>query len=134
LSGSETTYPSALSTSSAFDGSQFLDDANELVHSVGDEASERSAISRAYYASFHWARNYSRRKGLTVSQSSSAHRDVRTLLGLASRGIGQDLRRLHMMRKQADYDIPFPAGNVTNQTNTALTLARQIMTAIDALP
>ncbi len=41
-----------------FDWAEFLDLGEELVRRRGDAAAERTAISRSYYAAFHWASRY----------------------------------------------------------------------------
>jgi hypothetical protein len=49
-----------------FDWSRYLDLADELARRVSDEAAERSAISRAYYAAFGMSRRHLVQSGIVV--------------------------------------------------------------------
>jgi uncharacterized protein (UPF0332 family) len=115
-----------------FAGRDFLTIATALATNVGDEAAERTAVSRAYYAAFHEARNYCNRTDTSISNRPSAHAEVRRQLSQTGR-IGQDLGRLQRLRKNADYDIPFPTPNLSEEVQTALALARRILADLDAL-
>jgi uncharacterized protein (UPF0332 family) len=117
----------------AFGGRDFLRVAVILSANGSDEAMGRSAISRAYYASFHVARDYCDRTGFSVSRGVQAHVELRQRFGHTGR-IGQDLSRLHLMRKQADYDVPHPTQDIANAVRTALALANRIIADVDALP
>ena len=50
----------------------FLDIADERARRAGDEAAERTAIGRAYYAAFGAARDYLIRSGVTVPKAGRA--------------------------------------------------------------
>jgi len=115
-----------------FDWTGYLDLAESLAGLAGDEAAQRSAISRAYYAAFHRGRDFLDRKTPTVPRDGSAHVEVRNRLAVDSRGVAQDLRRLHGWRKNADYDdiCPFV---IATQATTAVSLARRVVQDIDRL-
>lgn len=116
-----------------FDWTSYLDLADSLARQGGDEAAARSAISRAYYAAFHRGRNFLDRTAPAVPRDGSAHVEVRNRLAPHSRGIAQDLRRLHGWRKNADYDDVCPFASAT-QATTAISLARRVIREIDKLP
>lgn len=117
----------------AFDGRDFLVAASFLATQGKDEGARRSAISRAYYACFHRARDYARARSAIVRVDGSAHVAVRRYIGALDGSIEWDLLRLHTLRKHADYDIPFPDGDPGKAAQAAIDLASQIIAAIDAL-
>lgn len=95
---------------SDFDGREYLELAKALagMQTAGysQEAAERSAVSRAYYAAFGCARNYAQNAlGFTPQAGSEDHRRLREhfrqqgLLRLAS-----DLNRLRAWRNACDYE------------------------------
>jgi len=57
-----------------FRWADYYDLAEELIKRMGDEAAERSAVSRAYYAAFGSARGYLIRQGVVVPKAGPAHR------------------------------------------------------------
>lgn len=92
--------------------SQFLRIANYLRDNrPGDceEAADRTAVSRIYYAAFLYARRVLEDWGCGISQSGSTHAQVvEGLKWSATRPIsevGKKLGKLHEKRKSADYDI-----------------------------
>jgi uncharacterized protein (UPF0332 family) len=95
-----------------------------------DEASLRSAISRAYYAAFNLARLWLVAKGVNVPKTGAAHAVVWDRLdqhGLASEAVlGRALRD---MRNNADYDdvLPFDPGA---QAQVALSHARTLIAGL----
>jgi len=117
----------------AFEGRDFLLAATFLATQAGDEGSVRSAISRAYYACFHRARDYVRTRSTVVRADGSAHVAVRRHIGAVDGSIEWDLLRLHTLRKHADYDIPFPDGDPLAAAQLAIDLAARIIAMIDAL-
>lgn len=117
----------------AFEGRDFLVTAGLLATQPEDEGAQRSAISRAYYACFHRARDYSRARSANIRRDGSAHVAVRRFLGTSDPRIEWDLLRLHTLRTHADYDIPFPGGQPASTAGVALTLASEILARIDAL-
>jgi uncharacterized protein (UPF0332 family) len=87
---------------------QFLDLANDLVTGTR-EAEWRSAVSRAYYATFHVAGNLLRRCGFNVPRAEQAHGYL--WLRLSNCGhpdlerAGDSLKDLRTERNRADYDL-----------------------------
>lgn len=116
-----------------FRGRDLLVAATFLATHTEDEGSQRSAISRSYYACFHRARDYSRARSAIVRPDGSAHVAVRRLIGTTAPSLEWDLLRLHTLRKYADYDIPFPDGDPTHSARVALALAASIIARIDAI-
>lgn len=94
-----------------FDWTNYLVLAKELGNRQ-DEASLRSAISRAYYSAFCNARNRLGQQGVTVPKTGDVHKwvwDQYRLSGtqlLQSVGIEGD--RLRKVRNTADYADDFP--------------------------
>lgn len=73
----------------------------------GEEACQRSAISRAYYAAFCHARNYARdRHAFVPRYDNSDHRGIRQYLQphRVGRRVCPQLARLMTWRQQCDYD------------------------------
>ncbi len=116
-----------------FEGRDFLATAIFLATRTDDEGSQRSSISRAYYACFHRARDYARKHSAVIRQDGSAHSAVRRYLQFSSPNLARDLQRLHTLRKNADYDFPFPDGDPTEEAQSAIARASQLIAAIDAL-
>ena len=91
-----------------FDWSKFLDLARRLSAETTDEASLRSAVSRAYYAAFNTAADRMRQDGKTVPEDGTAHVEVWRYYSGAndqfSRKIGSDGSRLKTRRRDSDYD------------------------------
>jgi hypothetical protein len=111
----------------------FLALAEELAARPNDEAAARTAISRAYYATFHAGRDFLERIGAPIDRSRNAHRQVQIALQERSARIGQDTAVLHFWRKRADYDdATFP--DFDEQAASAVMLAPQTIAAIQALP
>ena len=81
--------------------------AEDLLDS-GTEASDRSAVSRSYYALLHEASDRSKAMGLTARTGSGSHANVisgyRTAGGRLSY-IGREIQKRKIMRNVADYDI-----------------------------
>lgn len=116
-----------------FEGRGFLATAIFLTAQTDDEGAQRSAISRAYYACFHRARDYARRSSMGIRQDGSAHVAVRRFLEERDQEAAFELKRLHTVRKRADYDIPFPDADPVEAARSAIELATTIIAAIDAL-
>jgi uncharacterized protein (UPF0332 family) len=94
-----------------FDWASYLVLARELAKQP-DEASHRSAVSRAYYAIFNMARLLLEGEGTAITSTGRAHDDVWRALEAAGRGrrkLGADGKRLREMRRKADYDGVVPA-------------------------
>lgn len=95
----------------SFDWSDFLPLADALTTAdwdVSREASFRTAISRAYYASFGVARRGVRSVRLTTRQSAAEHGEVASFYATRYGEVGQQvaivLGRLRNRRNAADYD------------------------------
>ncbi len=114
---------------------EFLEVADEWVAGIR-EAEWRSAVSRAYYAAFHVARDLLQKCGFMVPQgeqahaylwlrlSNSIHPDVKLACG--------DLNYPRSMRNRADYDLdqPFPHTVAVGQVQAA----EDIIKLFDAIP
>jgi uncharacterized protein (UPF0332 family) len=89
-------------------GGDFLTLAERWVNGAG-EAEWRSAVSRAYYAAFHEARELLRDLGFRVPRGDQAHAYL--WMRLSNCGdpqvqlAGSELNRLRRDRNRADYDI-----------------------------
>ncbi|HVC93312.1 MAG TPA: hypothetical protein VND64_06450 [Pirellulales bacterium] len=99
-------------------GQEFIRLASKLA-AMGsrDEASCRSAVSRAYYGAFHAARDLLADLGFPVPFSPSAHVFIqRRLIGAGqadAHAVGSMLADLHRARLRADYDLnDVPAGTI----------------------
>lgn len=121
-----------------FDWSEYLKLAQELVEGDTNEAKQRSAISRAYYASFCFARNYLKDYlDFEPKRGENEHKAVaeefrtydpkdKTMLE-----IGKDLKSLREVRNDADYEDTFIT--VGTQVKFALRLAKNIINKINEL-
>src|SRR5688572_21477559 len=95
-------------------GRDFLPLARRLA-SGGSEAEWRTAVSRAYYAAFHVARDLLTDLGFTPPRADRAHEYLYRRLnncGVAAvETAAGHLKNLRQVRNQADYDLnhPFPS-------------------------
>jgi uncharacterized protein (UPF0332 family) len=114
-------------------GRDFLRVARSLAAS-GGEAERRTAVSRAYYAAFHAARDLLRELGFAVPRADRAHEYLYRRLNNCGLGAvvdaGRTLHALRSGRNQADYDVdsPFPSAAVE-----AVADAESILQTLDAL-
>ncbi|HZT80535.1 MAG TPA: HEPN domain-containing protein [Gemmataceae bacterium] len=114
-------------------GRDFLTLADSLV-AGSTEAEWRSAVSRAYYAVFHIARQLFTDLGFTVPQSDRAHAYL--WYRLSNTGdpqvawAGSSLNDLRSLRNEADYDLH----RLASQTLAAshVQLAHRIIQALDS--
>ncbi len=95
----------------------------------------RTAISRAYYAVYCLVRNYARDiEGSTFS--GSVHLELQEHLKQSrdkrKAKVGNQLQRLHQLRKEVDYDDNLDQLPV-NKASLALAQAQKIVTGLDAL-
>jgi len=87
----------------------------QLTLSISNEARQRAAISRAYYAAFCTTRNYLRQQlnKPRLFSDAKAHRDVREALmkknSQTAHQIANLLLAVHRERKCADYDDNYAA-------------------------
>jgi uncharacterized protein (UPF0332 family) len=116
-----------------FDWGDFLVLAEILARDPTNEAAQRSAISRAYYATFHAGRDYLVRSGIPLNRGRNTHWQVQYELRKTSERLGFDVERLHEWRKSADYDNP-SFEDVAGQATVAVNLAGQTIEAIQAIP
>lgn len=118
-----------------FDFRAYLAVAERLAAS-NDEAELRSAISRAYYAVFHRARDFVHAEGYCPGRARLDHREVWNALKRdpdpARAEIGERGDELHHLRRNADYDRQF-AGNLTTSNRQIVDEARAVIEAIDRL-
>jgi uncharacterized protein (UPF0332 family) len=111
----------------------FLTLAGRLAGQSG-EAEWRSAISRAYYATFHIARRLFSDLRFTVPRADRAHQYLVFRLGNSGESAieqaGRDLDTLRRLRNRADYD---EAPAVTQaQAAAAVQIAQSIIQTLDA--
>lgn len=116
-----------------FEWRDYLALADDLVERP-DEAAQRSAISRAYYAAYHAAAAFVRNAGL-LTRGHTHHRVWNVLANdpdpaRAEVGWLGDLLRL--ARISADYHTPFP-GDVLGQARAVVRDARLLVEAIERL-
>jgi len=120
----------------SFEWRHFLALAQNLA-TQADEASQRSAISRAYYAAFHIARHYVRRRlpEVRLNKDGAEHFHVWDSLKKSAlreeRAAGITGKKLYDARRRADYDLvglSFPRA-----TTDALTDARGVLNSLSAL-
>jgi uncharacterized protein (UPF0332 family) len=114
-------------------GREFLAVAQQLA-GAGTEAEWRSAISRAYYAAFHVARELLEDLHFVVPRAERAHAYLSRRLANSGQAeiqqAGNDLNALRGDRNQADYDLHRP---VTVQLAALhVLLAEQIVRLLDA--
>jgi len=90
------------------DGERFIDTAGHLVNGTA-ESHWRSAISRAYYAVFHFGRELCLAHGLDLGPSGNAHSNLYVGLNncghIAVHGLASKLDILRTDRTRADYDM-----------------------------
>lgn len=122
----------------AFDWLQFLELAKELA-ARDDEASARSAISRAYYAAYHWARDYVVQELAVTVPKAEAHQAVWDALMRQGRkraeyAAGAGGKRARVLRNQADYEARMPGGQTPKETaQVAVKAAEAIIRNLDSL-
>ena len=115
-----------------FEWEDFLELAEVLAAEPNNEAAARSAISRAYYATFHAGRDCLVRSRIPIDRSRNAQLQVQDELRNRSEIVGQAVKRLHVWRKYADYDA-LSVPDVARQAAVAVILARETIDAIKAV-
>jgi uncharacterized protein (UPF0332 family) len=114
----------------------FLDLAATLTASDA-EASQRSAVSRAYYGAFHAARQLLVDAGLSVPPTGEAHRKIQLCLKESRDDIGKeaanDLEALRVYRNAADYDLRDPRFRNRKMVGIWVALARSVVTQLEEL-
>lgn len=115
-------------------GRDFLDTARHLA-SQGGEADGRSAVSRAYYAAFHAARDLLAALRFQTPRADRAHNYLYVRLNnCGDSRVGTAaflLQKLRGLRNQADYDVgrPFIPADATK----AIADAERILQTLDVL-
>ncbi len=119
----------------AFDWLEFLNLAEQLSRNA-DEASQRSAISRAYYFAFHAANNRAVANNYRRPDDGTAHN---SLWSHYERNVNPDCRRvaflgkrLHEKRVRADYNGTYI--RISEEMGTVLIDAKRCASMIEALP
>lgn len=119
-----------------FDCSDYLDVANELAQRSGDEAALRTAIGRAYYATFGTARDSLVRSGARIPNAGPAHSIVwvhfHATPDRVHRRITHLGRRLRKRRGLADYDSTYAQASV--DARKAVAWARQLLADLARIP
>ncbi len=89
-----------------FDWNDFKTLAEEL-RQRNDEAAQRTAISRVYYAVYWRARNFLESEGFTLRQYEASHiqiwNEYKQKAGQTNKAVGKFGSELHRFRVQADY-------------------------------
>jgi uncharacterized protein (UPF0332 family) len=116
-----------------FDWTEFLELAKSLVgqsnRGYSQEAADRSAVSRAYYAAFCCARNYAEAQlGFKRKETAMDHRALCDFLKNQGKvQVAADLTRLRQWRNDCDYEDQGP--NIRAIVVSALSTASQIVAA-----
>lgn len=107
-----------------FDWTKFADLAKQLAQN-GDEASNRSALNRSYYAVFNKGRDVLRVQGIILDPDRKIHDRIWSEYekgDSVQKSIGQYGRQLLRFRVHADYQNPYPA-NLAQNVEVSLSLA-----------
>ena len=112
-----------------------LDVAWDLL-SGSTEAEWRAAISRAYFAAFHAARNLLRDVSFEVPRGERAHGYLWLRLSNSADAVvdhqGAQLRELRHMRNWADYDLDRPMSHM--EAGVLIRVADDIVEFFETLP
>lgn len=113
-----------------FDWRKYLELAKQLsgLQSAGysQEASDRTAISRAYYAAFCWARNYAEQHfGFRRTGRGEDHRLLRDYLKKRIPEIASNLNKLRGWRNASDYEDEIPG--LRNKVRASIRLADKVI-------
>jgi hypothetical protein len=113
----------------AFDWGEYLRLASALEAQATDEASLRSAASRAYYAAYHKAIDTADAHGVRIApvtgygSHSNCWMAYKTVAAFV--GVGADGDRLMVIRVAADYKLE-PGADWSKKARTAIALATKI--------
>lgn len=118
-----------------FDWTLYNTLANELAGRT-DEASRRSAISRAYYYVYHLALSRASGNGFTVIAGEASHkqlwRNYSDSPEPACRRLAEIAKRLKEKRERADYSPFYP--RLDDEINVLLTAAQDFAARLVQLP
>ncbi len=112
---------------------------NPVSGTENQEAKFRSAISRAYYAAFHVAKDYACNNSQPPDQNAeNIHKEIREWFHSnphrLAKQIGDDLNRLRINRNKADYDGNMGSLSIVKSiTQDAVKRAEYIVTNISSL-
>jgi hypothetical protein len=119
--------------SPVFDWSDYLTPANQLATN-GDEASHRTAISRAYYCVYHKATEHAVASGCVDPQSHvrlwNLYADKQTDRACIKLGRVGD----RMKKERVDADYKPAAGRITDRMNVQLRRANDFLARLSTLP
>jgi len=131
-------------TYSQFDWLKFLSLAKELRARTEEEA-VRTSVSRAYYATYHKAREFLDSRQVSVTRGSASPGGTRAATAhdavwrtfsesreIAWQKVGEDGDRLKRKRQQADYDSYIP-GLIPKVADEALILSQRIIETLSRL-
>lgn len=119
-----------------FAWADYLDLAQAMVDSHGDEAAQRTAISRACYVAYHRASQFVRARSLVAESEALRHdlvwrlllRQPEAVVQLAAAGEFELKRR----RLHADYRLRFP-GNIDDVAVKSLRQAEEVIQLLGAV-
>jgi uncharacterized protein (UPF0332 family) len=114
---------------------QFLETAKTLADLELEEPDWRSAISRAYYASFLDARELLDVMQFAVSRRKDTHQEVRKHFTHSSQSLGRTIARelsiLHAQRLNADYEMADSLVYNVKDAEFAIAKAKHIIDLLD---
>lgn len=117
-----------------FDWTNYLELARGLAQG-SDEASQRSAISRAYYAAFNNARLWLDSQGVTFTSRESIHRQVWDEFlksgATSQQQIGSTGDKLRARRARADYEDAIV--DLSRQVTIAIQQAEELLNGLSKL-
>lgn len=118
-----------------FDEQEFLDVARHLQSASEREGFQRSAISRAYYATFLLARQVCLENNwIANTGSGSDHGAIASALNSLNIRLGRDFRDLQRLRRNADYsERDFGSETMADNAQLAIDLAEFIRSELDRL-
>lgn len=116
-------------------GEHFIALAGKLVaNPSANEATCRTAVSRAYYGAFHLTRSYLLSLGVRLTHSHGQLPHLLQEAGHArAREAGGYLSDLQSLRVKADYDLSSPAGAKLSTARWSVELAAGIRSILSAL-
>lgn len=117
----------------SFSWDEFGDLAIWLEAALPNEAGQRTAINRAYYAAYHVASEFVKARGLNPPGQPLTHDRVWRLIGLSALPTSAEIAKLGFDLKDArvgaDYRNPFP-GNLANEVKDAIANSTAIITLL----
>lgn len=114
----------------AFDWREYLGLAKALVGQANlnyfPEAAQRTAVSRAYYAAFCFARNYAETRGFGRTTGPQDHQNLREhFKRLGKTQLASHLNRLRSWRNNCDYEDQVP--NIQQYVQSAIEIADRVI-------